>query len=238
MDAKDAFEIERSLPAGHVNAALAMAGRLGLPGLLDPRPSPQRDLCMAMIVGRVISPVSKLGLVRALEQCTLARELGVTGTDEDELYGAMDWLLDRQQRIEDRLARRHLKDGEMVLYDVSSSYFEGRTCPLGKLGYSRDGKRGLPQIVYGLLCDKDGRPVAIEVFSGECHDDKTLPSQVSKLKDRFGLAAGRRRGRPRDGHQGEHRPALRGRGRRLDHRAEGPDDQAARPLGGLSALAV
>ena len=173
------------LPAGHVDAALAMAGRLASPGCSTP-PEPQRDLCMAMIVGRVISPVSKLGLVRALE-CTLARELGVTGTDEDELYGAMDWLLDRQQRIEDRLARRHLKDGEMVLYDVSSSYFEGRTCPLGELGYSRDGKRGLPQIVYGLLCDKDGRPVAIEVFSGECHDDKTLPSQVSKLKDRFGL---------------------------------------------------
>jgi hypothetical protein len=105
MGAKDAFEIERSLPAGHVDAALAMAGRLGLPGLLDPRPSPQRDLCMAMIVGRVISPVSKLGLIRALEQCTLARELGVTGAEVDEFYGAMDWLLDRQQRIEDRLAR-------------------------------------------------------------------------------------------------------------------------------------
>jgi hypothetical protein len=187
MGAKDAFQIERSLPAGHVDAALAMAGRLGLPRLLDPRPSRQRDLCMAMIVGRVISPVSKLGLVRALEQCTLARELGVTGADEDEFYGAMDWLLDRQGRIEDRLARRHLSDGEMVLYDVSSSYFEGRTCPLGKLGYSRDGKRGLPQIVYGLLCDTDGRPVAVEVYSGECHDDKTLPSQVRKLKDRFGL---------------------------------------------------
>jgi hypothetical protein len=100
----------------------------------------------------------------------------------------MDWLLERQQRIEDRLAARHLVDGEMVLYDVSSSYFEGRTCPLGKLGYSRDGKLGLPQIIYGLVCDQDGRPVAVEVFSGECHDDATLPAQVTKLKDRFGLS--------------------------------------------------
>jgi transposase len=99
----------------------------------------------------------------------------------------MDWLLERQQRIEDRLAARHLTDGEMVLYDVSSSYFEGRTCPLGRLGYSRDGKLGLPQIIYGLLCDQDGRPVAVEVFTGELHDDATLPSQISKLKDRFGL---------------------------------------------------
>ena len=100
--------------------------------------------------------------------------------DEDDLYLAMDWLLERQDRIEDRLAARHLRDGEMVLYDVSSSYFEGRTCPLAKLGYSRDGKRGLPQIIYGLLCDTDGRPVAVEVFTGELHDDKTLPSQVTK----------------------------------------------------------
>ena len=99
----------------------------------------------------------------------------------------MDWLLARQERIEDRLARRHLKDGELVLYDVSCSYFEGRKCPLAKLGYSRDGKRGTPQIVYGLLCDKPGRPVAVEVFSGELHDDKTLPAQIGKLKQRFGL---------------------------------------------------
>ena len=110
------------------------------------------------------------------------------GADEDDLYLAMDWLLERQDRIEDRLAGRHLRDGEMVLYDVSSSYFEGRTCPLARLGYSRDGKGGLPQIIYGLLCDTDGRPVAVEVFSGELHDDKTLPSQIAKLKDRFGLS--------------------------------------------------
>jgi Transposase DDE domain len=188
VGAEDAFEIERSLPAGHVNAAVTMARRLELAKVLDRSPSQQRDLCMAMILGRVICPGSKLGMVRALGQSTLASELGVEGADEDDLYLAMDWLLERQQRIEDRLAARHLVDGEMVLYDVSSSYFEGRTCSLARLGYSRDGKLGLPQIIYGLLCDMDGRPVAVEVFTGELHDDATLPSQLSKLKGRFGLS--------------------------------------------------
>jgi hypothetical protein len=188
VNAQDAFEIERSLPAGHVNAALTMARRLELAKLLDRSACRERDLCLAMILGRVICPGSKLGMVRTLGQSTLASELGVQSADEDDLYAAMDWLGERQQRIEDRLAARHLVDGEMVLYDVSSSYFEGRTCPLGKLGYSRDGKLGLPQIIYGLLCDQDGRPVAVEVFSGELHDDATLPAQVTKLKDRFGLS--------------------------------------------------
>ena len=188
MSLDDAFEIERSLPAGHVNAALAMARRLELPKLLDRSGCRERDLCLAMILGRVICPGSKLGTVRTLVQSTLASELSVESADEDDLYLAMDWLLERQDRIEDRLAGRHLADGEMVLYDVSSSYFEGRTCPLAKLGYSRDGKGGLPQIIYGLLCDSDGRPVAVEVFTGELHDDKTLPSQIVKLKDRFGLS--------------------------------------------------
>lgn len=188
MRVDDAFEIERSLPAGHVTAALAMARRLGLAKVLDRSPCPERDLCLAMIVGRVICPGSKLGMVRTLGQSTLAEDVGVQGADADDLYEAMDWLLERQDSIEDRLAARHLSDGEMVLYDVSSSYFEGRTCPLAKRGYSRDGKSGLGQIIYGLLCDGDGRPVAVEVFTGECHDDKTLPSQVTKLKDRFGLS--------------------------------------------------
>jgi Transposase DDE domain len=188
VGAEDAFEIERSLPAGHVNAALAMARRLDLAKVLDRSRSRQRDLCLAMILGRVICPGSKLGMVRTLGQSTLASELGVQGADEDDLYAAMDWLLERQARIEDRFAARHLADGEMVLYDVSSSYFEGRTCPLGKLGYSRDGKLGLPQIIYGLLCDREGRPVAVEVFTGELHDDATLPAQIGKLKDRFGLS--------------------------------------------------
>ena len=188
MDTEDAFVIESSLPAGHVNAALVMARRLELGKLLDRSPSRQRDLCMAMILCRVIAPGSKLQTVRSLGQSTLASELGVEGADEDELYAAMDWLIERQDRIEDQLAKRHLRDGEMVLYDVSSSYFEGRHCPLGRLGYSRDGQKNLPQIIYGLLCDFEGRPVSVEVFSGELHDDKTLPSQVTKCKDRFGLA--------------------------------------------------
>jgi hypothetical protein len=188
MNVQDAFSIERSLPAGHVNAALAMARRLELPKLLDRSACRERDLCLAMILGRVICPGSKLATVRTLSQSTLASELGVAGADEDDLYAAMDWLFERQNRIEDRLAARHLRDGEMVLYDVSSSYFEGRSCALAKRGYSRDSKPGLLQIIYGLLCDTDGRPVAVDVFSGELHDDKTLPAQVTKLKDRFDLS--------------------------------------------------
>ncbi|MBV9680184.1 MAG: hypothetical protein JO046_00215, partial [Solirubrobacterales bacterium] len=169
----DAFEIERSLPAGHVTAALAMARRLELARLLDRSPSRERDLVIAMICQRAICPASKLATVRAFSQSTLADELGVAEADEDDLYAAMDWLVARQERIEDRLARRHLRDRELLLYDVSSSYFEGRSCELARLGYSRDQKRGTPQIIYGLLCDKPGRPVAVEVFSGELHDDKT-----------------------------------------------------------------
>jgi hypothetical protein len=188
MSVDEAFEIERSRPAGHVSAALTMARRLELSKVLDRSPRPERDLCMAMIVGRVICPGSKLGTIRTLGQSTLASELGVEGADEDDLYRAMDWLLERQAQVEDRLAARHLTDGEMVLYDVSSSYFEGRTCPLAKRGYSRDGKPGLPQIIHGLLCDRDGRPVAVEVFTGECHGDKTLQAQIVRLKDRFDLS--------------------------------------------------
>jgi len=187
VGAGEAFAIERSLPAGHVRAALVMARRLELWRLLDRQPSRERDLAVAMVCQQALRPGSKLAAVRALSQSTLGSELGVDGATEDDLYQAMDWLLCRQQRIEDRLARRHLTAGQLVLYDVSSSYFEGRTCPLAKLGYSRDGKRGSPQIIYGLLCDRPGRPIAVEVYSGELHDDKTLPAQISKLKTRFGL---------------------------------------------------
>jgi len=184
----EAFAIERSLPAGHVAAVLEIARRLELARLLDRAPSRERDLCLAMICQRVLSPASKLATARALAQTTLASELSVEGADEDDLYAALDWLGERQQRIEDRLARRHLVDGELALYDVSSSYLEGRCCPLAELGYSRDGRRGTLQITYGLLCDRSGRPVAVEVFSGSVHDDKTLPSQLEKLRGRFGLA--------------------------------------------------
>lgn len=187
VQADAAFTIERSLPAGHVQAVLAMARRLDLARLLGRESCRERDLCLAMIVQRVISPGSKLATSRALAQSTLADQLDVVGADEDDLYTALDWLGERQEQIERRLARRHLADGDLVLYDVSSSYFEGRHCPLAKLGYSRDGKRGTPQIVYGLLCSRPGRPIAVEVFSGELVDSKTLPAQLAKLKQRFGL---------------------------------------------------
>src|SRR3954451_14921282 len=163
VPAGDALEIERSLPAGHVQAALAMARRLELARLLDRVGSRERDLCLAMICQQALGPGSKLQTARSLGQSTLGDQLGVSGASEDDLYAALDWLLERQAKIEDRLAARHLADGELVLYDVSSSYFEGRSCPLAKLGHSRDGKRGTPQIVYGLLCDRPGRPLAVEV---------------------------------------------------------------------------
>ena len=180
--------IADSRPAGHVEAVLAAARRLGLARLLDRSPSKQRDLCLAMICQRVLRPGSKLATARALHQSTLASELGVEGADPDDLYAAMDWLLDRQEKIEDRLAARHLDEGAHALYDLSSSYFEGRSCPLAELGYSRDGRRGTLQVTYGLLCDPEGRPVAIEAFAGSTHDAATLPAQIDKLSERFGLA--------------------------------------------------
>ena len=185
--AGELFTTERSLPHGHVQAVLGLAGRLGLARLLERAPSRERSLALAMIVQRVLAPGSKLACARQLAQSTLAEELAVEGVDADELYAALDWLGERQERIEARLARRHLGEGAHVLYDVSSSYFEGRTCPLLALGYSRDGRRGMLQIIYGLLCDREGRPLAIEVFPGGVHDDKTLPAQIEKLRARFGF---------------------------------------------------
>ena len=188
VPAGEAFEIVRARKHGHVEAVLSAASRLGLARLLDREPSRERDLCLAMIAGRVLEGGSKLACTRQLDACTLGEELGVEGAVHDELYAAMDWLLERQQAIEGRLARRHLKEGELALYDVSSSYFEGRSCPLARFGYDHgSGKRGRMQVEYGLLCDSDGRPVAIEAFQGSLKDDKTLPSQVGKLEGRFGL---------------------------------------------------
>lgn len=181
------FAIERSVPAGHVEALLTMARHLELARLIDRRASRERALCLAMVLQRVIAPRSKLAMTRTFGQSTLASELSVEGADEDELYLALDWLLERQERIEAALARRHLGEGTLVLYDVSSSYFEGRSCPLAQHGYSRDRKPGTPQIVYGLVCARDGCPIAVEVFEGSLHDDKTLPAQLEKLKKRFGF---------------------------------------------------
>jgi Transposase DDE domain len=187
VELSEAFQTERSLPAGHVNAVLAMARTLGLARLLDRGPSRERQLALALVCQRVLCPESKLATARALARSTLSSELGVEGADHDDLYAGLDWLFARQERIEERLARRHLQEGQLVLYDLSSSYFEGETCPLARLGYSRDGKRGTLQIVYGLLCDREGRPLAVEVFEGSLHDDKTLPAQIEKLRRRFGL---------------------------------------------------
>ena len=189
IPAGEAFEIVRSRKHGHVEAVLTAARRLGLARLLDRESCRERDLCLAMIAGRVLQGGSKLACTRQLHACTLGEELGVGGAVHDDLYAAMDWLLERQSQIEQRLARRHLKDGELALYDVSCSYFEGRTCPLAGFGYDHGkGKRGRMQVAYGLLCDTDGRPVTIEAFAGSLHDSKTLPAQVEKIEKRFGLS--------------------------------------------------
>jgi hypothetical protein len=184
-------EVTRSLPHGHVAAVLGTLRQLGLHELISPEPSRQRDLVTAMAVAQVIAPDSKLAIARGLRDATAASSLGeilhLGGCDEDDLYAAMDWLAARQQRIEDALAARHLAGGTLVLYDVSSAAFEGRTCPLGAIGHPKDGVRGRLQIVYGLLASKDGIPVAIEVFNGNTGDPKTVASQAGKLKDRFGI---------------------------------------------------
>ena len=186
-----AFEISRSLPHGHVAAVLGTIRELGLEELIDPVPSRARDLVTAMVVAQVTAPGSKLAIARGLRAETAASSLGevlrVAGCDEDDLYAAMDWLAGRQERVEDGLATRHLAGGTLVLYDVSSAAFEGRTCPLGAIGHPKDGVRGRLQIVYGLLTSKDGVPVAIEVFAGNTGDPKTVASQADKLKDRFGI---------------------------------------------------
>jgi len=188
----EAFEITRSLPHGHVAAVLGTIRELGLEELIDPVPSRQRDLVTAMIVAAVIDGSSKLATARGLRAETAASSLGAVlgleACDEDDLYAAMDWLLPAQQAIEDTLASRHLAGGTLVLYDVSSAAFEGRTCPLGEIGHARDGVRGRLQIVYGVLTSAEGIPVAVEVFKGATGDPATLASQVKKLKARFGLA--------------------------------------------------
>ena len=187
-----ALEITRSLPHGHVAAVLGTIRSLGLEELIDPAGSRPRDLAAAMITAAVIDGSSKLATARGLRAETAASSLGallgLQACDEDDLYAAMDWLLPRQDAIEDALAARHLRDGTLVLYDVSSAAFEGRTCPLGQIGHARDGVRGRLQIVYGALTTTGGIPVAVEVFTGATGDPATLASQVTKLKQRFGLA--------------------------------------------------
>src|SRR5947209_4799295 len=188
VPAADAFKITRSLPHGHVEAVLKMIRKLGLDDLIASEPSRRRDLVVAMIAERLVFPSSKLANTRHWHDTTLAEELNVADATEDQLYDAMDWLLERQSAIETKLAKRHLTDGAVVLYDVTSSYYEGKTCPLARFGHDRDGKTGLPIIVYGVLTDADGRPVAVQVFPGNTGDPKTVPDQVETLTKRFGLS--------------------------------------------------
>jgi transposase len=193
-DQAPGLSLLRSLPHGHVAAVLGMLRKVGLDRVLSQggrQPAREAALCIAMMVARIIDPVSKLATARVLDgataSCSLGAVLGLGAVDEQELYGALDWLLGQQDRIEKALARRHLTNGTLVLYDVTSTYFEGRSCPLARFGHNRDGKSGKLQIVFGLLCTTEGCPVAVEVFEGNVGDPSTLASQIAKLKERFGL---------------------------------------------------
>jgi transposase len=187
VSAEEVFQIIDTKPHGHVEAVLRTFRKLGLAEILGSKPCRERDLVLAMIAQRVIAPKSKLATSRDWTSTTLAEELGVEGADVNELYAALDWLLERKGRIEAKLAKRHLAEGCQALYDVSSSYYEGHTCPLAKHGHNRDGKRGRPIIVYGMLTDRNGRPVAVEVYPGNTADPTTVPDQVAKLRERFEL---------------------------------------------------
>lgn len=181
------FRIESSLPHGHVEAILGVIRKIGLDRIIASKPCRQRDLVIAMIAERIMDPSSKLATTRLWHTTTLAEELPVGDADEDELYGALDWLLARQERIEKKLADRHLDNGSLVLYDVTSSYYEGHTCPLAQFGHDRDGEKGKPIIVYGIMTDNEGCPLAVTVYPGNTGDPTTIPDQVEKLKERFGL---------------------------------------------------
>jgi hypothetical protein len=190
-DLSQSFEVAQSRPYGHVAAVLGTLRELGLDRDLDPQPSRKRDAVVGMIVARLLEPASKLATARGLGHeaplSSLVEELDLEGVDESQLYDAMDWLFLRQSAVEQRLAGRHLQDGCLVLYDLTSTYFEGSCCPLAQLGHSRDGKKDRLQIVFGLLCNRDGCPVAVEVFDGNTGDPMTLGSQLDKVRKRFGL---------------------------------------------------
>ena len=181
------LQIVRSKPHGHVQAVRAVMQRLGFESLIASRPGPERDRVCAMVAARVLAPHTKLATTRWWQTVTLAQEYGVEGADEDDLYGAMDWLLERQGAIERKLAARHLKEGSLALYDLSSSYFEGTQCPLAKIGHNRDGRKNKLQVNYGLLTNQAGCPVAVSVYEGNTGDAKTLMPQVKKLREDFGL---------------------------------------------------
>ena len=186
--ATESFHVLRSLPHGHVEAVLGTVRRLELEPLLSSKPCRERDLVLAMLVERLLDPASKLATTRLWHNSTLAEELSVEDAQEDELYQALDWLLARQAQIEKKLAERHLHEGSEVLYDISSSYYEGRCCSLVHYRHNRDGKRDRPIIVYGVLTNTEGRPVSVEVHPGNTGDATTVPGQVKKLRERFGLS--------------------------------------------------
>lgn len=181
------FTTRQTLPHGHVEAIRAMIRKLGLDSVIASQRCRERDLVVAMIAQRLIAPASKLGTTREWHTTTLAEEGGVEEATENDLYAAMDWLLERKERIEKKLAGHHLEEGGRVLYDVTSSSYEGRTCPLAQFGHNRDGEKGLPIIVYGVMTDGEGRPVAVEVYAGNTGDPTTVADQVKKLRERFGL---------------------------------------------------
>ena len=184
---QDLFDTQKTLPHGHVDAVLEMIRTLELGRMISAQPCRERDLVVAMIAQRLLHPCSKLATTRLWHTTTLAEELGVADATENDLYAAMDWLGERQERIEKKLAARHLQEGGLVLYDVSSSFYEGRTCPLAQFGHDRDGQKGLPIIVYGVMTNGEGCPVAVEVYAGNTGDPKTVADQIEKLRERFGL---------------------------------------------------
>jgi len=185
---QELFTTQQTLPHGHVQAVLGIIRKLGLAAIICAKRCRERDLVVAMITQRLLDPCSKLATTRAWHATTLAEELGVQEATEDDLYQAMDWLLARQERIEQKLAERHLADGCLVLYDVTSSYYEGRTCPLARFGHDRDGQKGRPIIVYGVMTDKEGCPISVQVYPGNTGDPKTVVDQVEKLRHKFGLS--------------------------------------------------
>lgn len=187
-----AFEIIRSLPHGHISAVLGIINKLGIRELIDKKDSKERRIILGMIVARILEPRSKLATARGFnkESCSssLSKLLGLESASENELYRSLDWLVERQEDLENKLAEKHLSEGSLVLYDVTSTYFEGKSCPLAKYGYSRDKKRGKLQIIFGLLCNKEGCPIAVEVFDGNVKDTMTLGTQIEKVRNRFGLS--------------------------------------------------
>ena len=184
---QELFTTRQTLPHGHVQAVLGMIRQLGLAAIISAQPCRERDLVVAMVAQRLLDPCSKLATTRAWHTTTLAEELGVEKATEDDLYQAMDWLLKRKERIEKKLAKRHLANGCLVLYDVTSSYYEGRTCPLARFGHDRDGKKGRPIIIYGVMTDAEGRPVSVQVYPGNTGDPTTVVDQIEKLRQKFGL---------------------------------------------------